>query len=50
MSRAPSWDKLQITSFDINAIKSDYQVLKEYKRLQKKYDKNIKNYASLISL
>ena len=23
MSRAPSWDKLEIISFDINSIKSD---------------------------
>ena len=34
MSKAPSWEKLQITSFNINAIKSDQHVLKEYGRLQ----------------
>jgi ATP-dependent exoDNAse (exonuclease V) alpha subunit len=49
MSRAPSWEKLQITSFNINAIKSDQHVLKEYERLQNKYNKNIANFASLIS-
>ena len=49
MSRATSWDKLEISSFDINSIKSDQRVLKEYERLQRKYDKNIANYTSLIS-
>lgn len=41
-SRSPSWDKLDITSFNINSIKTDKRVLKEYERLQKIYDKNIK--------
>ena len=39
MSKAPSWEKLQITSFNINAIKTDQHVLKEYGRLQNKYKK-----------
>ncbi len=30
MSQAPSWDKLEITSFDINSTKSDQYALKEY--------------------
>jgi len=50
MSRAPSWDKLHITSFNINSIKSDQHVLKEYERLQKKYNKKITNYTSMIFL
>ncbi len=41
MSRSPSWDNLDITSFDINSIKTDRRVLKEYERLQEIYDKNI---------
>ena len=49
MSKAPSWEKLQITSFNINAIKLDQHVLNEYGRLQNKYNKNIIKFASLIS-
>ena len=49
MSRVPSWDKLQITSFDINSIKSDKCVLKEYERLEKLYNKKITQYTSIIS-
>ncbi len=49
MSQVPSWDKLQITSFDINSIKSDKYVLKEYERLEKLYNKKITQYTSIIS-
>ena len=49
MSQVPSWDKLQITSFDINSIKSDKCVLKEYERLEKLYNKKITQYTSIIS-
>jgi hypothetical protein len=41
MSRSPSWDKLDITSFNINSIKTDKRVLDEYDILQEIYDKNI---------
>jgi hypothetical protein len=44
MSRSPSWDKLDITSFNINSIKTDKQVLEEYKRLQEIYDKNVRTF------
>ena len=49
MSRAPSWDKLEITSFNINSIKADQYALKEYERLQEVYDKKIGNYLSIMS-
>ena len=49
ISKAPSWEKLQITSFNINAIKTDQHVLKEYGRLQNKYNKNTTKFALLIS-
>ena len=39
MSRSPSWDKLDI--FNINSIKTDKYVLKQYEKLQKIYDENI---------
>jgi len=45
MSRSPSWNKLDITSFNINSIKTDKHVLKEYERLQKIYDENIKSFT-----
>ena len=49
MSQVSSWNKLQITSFDINLIKSDKHVLKEYERLEKLYNKKITQYTSIIS-
>ena len=39
---SPSWDKLDITSFNINSIKTDKCVLEEYNRLQKIYNENIR--------
>ena len=36
------FETLDITSFNINSIKTDKRVLKEYERLQKIYDKNIR--------
>ena len=50
MNQALSQDKLHITSFNINSIKSDQYVLKEYERLQKKYNKKITNYTLMIFL
>jgi len=44
MSRSPSWDKLDITSFDLNSIKTDKHVLEEYNRLQEIYNKNIRSF------
>ena len=44
MSRSPSWDKLDITSFSINSIKTDRHVLKEYKRLQNIYNKRFESF------
>ena len=44
MSRSPSWDKLDITSFNISSIKTDKRVLKEYERLQNIYNKNIQSF------
>jgi hypothetical protein len=41
MSISPLWDKLDITSFNINSIKTDKHVLDKYDRLQEIYDKNI---------
>ncbi|PKC57320.1 hypothetical protein RhiirA1_370696, partial [Rhizophagus irregularis] len=38
MSRAKSWQNLEIRSFDPNAIKVDNDMLLELDRLQKKYD------------
>jgi len=35
MSRSPSWDKLDITSFNMNSIKTDKRVLEEYERFTK---------------
>jgi ATP-dependent exoDNAse (exonuclease V) alpha subunit len=49
MSQTPSWDKLQISSFDISSIKADQHAIKEYKRLQKIYNEKIINYISIIS-
>jgi len=49
MSQVPLWNKLQITSFDINSIKSDKCILKEYERLEKLYNKKITQYTSIIS-
>ncbi len=46
MSRSPSWDKLDITSFNMNSIKTDKHVLKEYERLQKIYDKCIRSFLA----
>src|SRR5581483_3399060 len=46
MSRSSSWDKLDITSFDISSIKTDKCVLEEYDRLQEIYNKNIKSFLS----
>ena len=46
MSRSPSWDKLDITSFDINSIKTDKHILEEYDRLYEIYNKNIKSFLS----
>jgi len=48
MSQVPSWYKLKITSFNINSIKSDKRVLKEYERLEKLYNKKITQYTSII--
>jgi hypothetical protein len=33
MSRATSWKNLDITYFDLNSIKVDKNVIKEYERL-----------------
>jgi len=44
MSRFPSWDKLDITSFSINSIKTDRHVLKEYERLQNIYNKRFESF------
>ncbi|GET04747.1 P-loop NTPase superfamily protein [Rhizophagus clarus] len=44
MSRSPSWDKLDITSFNINSIKTDKRVLEEYNRLQEIYNNNISKF------
>jgi hypothetical protein len=44
MSRSPLWDKLDITSFNINSIKTDKRVLEEYEKLQEIYDKNIRTF------
>src|SRR4051812_18841778 len=44
MSRSPSWDKLDITSFSINSIKTDRHVLKEYERLQNIYNKRFESF------
>ena len=49
MSQIPSWDKLQITSFDINSIKFNKCILKKYERLEKLYNKKITQYTSIIS-
>ena len=38
ISRAKTWDSLNITALDRNAIKTDEQIIEEYKRLQQKYD------------
>ena len=38
MSRATSWQNLQISSFDPNAIKVDSAMLIELNRLQQKFD------------
>ena len=46
MSRSPSWDKLDITSFNINSIKTDKRVLKEYERLEEIYNKNIRSFLA----
>jgi hypothetical protein len=47
MSRASSWNKLKITSFDISSIKADKYALKEYQRLQKIYNNKINHYLSI---
>ena len=44
MSRSPLWDKLDIKSFNINSIKTDKHILKEYERLQEIYNKNIQSF------
>src|SRR4051812_11743052 len=46
MSRSPSWDKLDITSFNISSIKTDRRVLREYERLQEIYNKNIRSFLA----
>ena len=38
MSRAKSWENLEIQSFDPNAIKVDNEMLQELNRLQQKYN------------
>jgi len=48
MSQVSLWNKLQITLFDINSIKSDKHILKEYERLEKLYNKKITQYTSII--
>ena len=39
MSRAKSWQNLEIRSFNPNAIKVDNEMLKELNRLQQEFDK-----------
>jgi ATP-dependent exoDNAse (exonuclease V) alpha subunit len=38
ISRAKTWDSLNIITLDRSAIKTDEQIIEEYKRLQQKYD------------
>src|ERR1043165_6742874 len=38
ISRAKTWNSLDLTALDRNAIKTDEQIIAEYERLQQKYD------------
>src|SRR5438876_50322 len=42
MSRAPSWDSLDIFDFDFDALKVDKNVINEYKRLKLLNQKGLK--------
>ncbi|EXX55721.1 Pif1p [Rhizophagus irregularis DAOM 197198w] len=44
MSRATSWKNLDITYFDLNSIKVDKNVIKEYERLQEENRVRLQNY------
>jgi len=48
MSRATSWQNLQISSFDPDAIKVDNSMLLELNRLQQKFDSMHSQYLNLI--
>jgi hypothetical protein len=48
MSRATSWQNIQITSFDPDAIKVDNSMLLELNRLQQKFDSMHSQYLNFI--
>jgi ATP-dependent exoDNAse (exonuclease V) alpha subunit len=41
LSRAPSWESIEITSFNEMSIKADTKVIAEYQRLEEKYNNGI---------
>jgi hypothetical protein len=37
LSKAPSWESIEITSFNEMSMKADTKVIAEYQRLEEKY-------------
>jgi len=46
MSRAPSWDSINILSFDFDSLKVDEEVLLEYRRLKYINQKGLANFQT----
>ncbi len=46
ISRAKTWDSLNLISLEREAIKTDEQIIKEYQRLQYKYDHLVTSFKS----
>ena len=49
LSRAPSWNSLDITSFDSSYIKTDPAVITEYERLTSLYNNGLRNFLQQFS-
>src|SRR6266511_2223913 len=45
ISYAKTWDSLTLTALDYNSIKTDEQIIKEYHRLQEKYNELISSFG-----
>ena len=45
ISHTKTWDSLTLTALDYDSIKTDEQVIKEYHRLQEKYDELISSFG-----
>ena len=46
ISRAKTWDSLNLISLDREAIKTDKEIIEEYQRLQHKYNHLITSFKS----